>query len=53
MGEVLYGRSKSKFNTILLFFSSSLNLPLVFIFKWHFDKFQTQPLEEPREHHQG
>ena len=44
-GEVLRGRSKSKFNVIL---------SLVFIFKWHFDKFQNnQPPGEPREHHLG
>ena len=46
LGEVLQGRSKSKFNHIIFF---SLNLPLVFIFKWHFDKFQNQTPGEPRE----
>ena len=45
LGEVLQGRSKSKFNIILSFFI--LYLPLVFIFKWYFDKFQNQPPGEP------
>ena len=51
VGEVLQGRSKTKFNIILSFFS--LNLPLVFIFVWLFDKFHNQLPGEPREHHLG
>ena len=31
----------------------SLNLPLVFIFKQHFDRFKNQPPGEPQEHHLG
>ena len=30
-----------------------MNLPLVFIIKWHFDIFQDRPPGEPREHHLG
>ena len=39
LGEVLQGRSKLKFKSYYLY---SLNLPLAFIFKCHFDKFQNQ-----------
>ena len=48
LGDVLQGMSKSKFSIKLSF---SLNLPLVFIFKCNFDKFQNQPPGEPRENY--
>ena len=41
LGEFLqFERTKSKFYILLTFFS--LNLNLVFIFKWHFNKFQNR-----------